>query len=95
MAIVKAPRMKKLADKEKPMEPKVSSGWDPRPDIRFTDKELPAIKNWKVGKEYMLVVKVKMKSHDSREEGTSAQFIVVSVGSEEKDNTKEEKGEGE
>ncbi len=84
--IVKAPTMKKLADKEKPMELKSKSGgWDPRPDVRFTDKELPAIKTWAVGKEYMLVVKVKMKSHNSSEEGTTANFTVVSVGAEEKE----------
>ncbi|MCC7514554.1 MAG: hypothetical protein IT212_07660 [Bacteroidia bacterium] len=78
--------MRKLADKEKPMEVNsIGGGWDPRPEVRFTDKDLPSIKTWKVGKEYMLVVKVKMKSHDFREDGTSANFTVVSVGVEEKE----------
>lgn len=92
--IVKAPKMRKLADKEKPMESKISSGWDPRPDVSFTDKELPAIKDWAVGKEYVLVVKVKMKRNEEIEgKGHTARFIVVSVGAEEKEPKSEERKE--
>ena len=45
--------------------PKITSStkdYDSRPHLRFTATELPEIKKWQVGQEYVLCVKVKQTS---------------------------------
>ena len=47
--------------------------------ITFTDKELPQIKDWEVGKDYEIVLKVRQHSVREHDKGTKADFIVNSV----------------
>ncbi len=57
--------------------------------LRFTAEQLPEIKNWQVGKEYEITIKVAMKSYEERnsemdgqkKEKKEARFEVVSVKS--------------
>lgn len=66
---------------------KISSSakeYDSRPHLRFTAKELPEIKTWQVGQEYVLCVKVKQTSTRISEMGKDkgkviADFTVIGV----------------
>lgn len=57
MKMLKPPSRKKKSEKES-----ISSyePYDDRPRLSFKETELPAIKDWSVGKEYELKIKVKM-----------------------------------
>lgn len=59
-----------------------------KPTITFTEKELPEIKDWKVGKKYELVVSVEMVGLEKDEwdkNKLSARFKVNRVEQEEDD----------
>lgn len=43
----------------------------PKPSLRVTDKDLPDIKNWEVGKKYKVVAHVEMKHHSQGDEYSS------------------------
>jgi len=45
-------------------------------------KQMPEITNWKVGKEYKMVIKVKMTGLRKNERGTSADFEITAYESE-------------
>lgn len=48
-----------------------------KPSIYVSDKDLPAIKTWKIGEEYEMIVKVKMTSVSTHEgAGTNATLEV-------------------
>jgi hypothetical protein len=49
------------------------------PSFNITGNDLPEIKDWKVGKMYEMKIKVRMKSLNSREEKTSAEFEIDSL----------------
>ena len=67
--------------------PKITSStkdYDSRPHLRFTATELPEIKKWQVGEEYLLCVKVKQTSSRISEMGKDkgkmmADFTAVGV----------------
>ncbi len=65
----------------------VSSNYKPTISLDLSEDDLPAIKNWRVGKSYNLVLKVKQVSHriSSYDKKMSAGFEVTSVAEEEKD----------
>lgn len=50
------------------------------PSVHFDSKTLPEIKDWKVGEEYVVVVKAKMKSYSEHKEGADASFDIVEIG---------------
>lgn len=52
------------------------------PSFHVSDKQIPEIKDWKVGEKYQMVIEVEMKSmsshkRDDQEIGTSGSFDVV------------------
>jgi len=50
------------------------------PNVNFTEKELPAIKNWKVGGEYEITLKVRQTSMTKdRDMPISARFEITAV----------------
>lgn len=49
-----------MASPEKPERPK--------PNLRVTDKDLPQIKDWEVGKKYRVTAHVEMQSHKQGDE---------------------------
>ena len=68
--------MRTLKSKEK--------NWDTRPSLYFNDIELPAIKNWQVGEEYDISLKVKMNGSSIREDKKgkstiSADFVITGI----------------
>lgn len=51
-----------------------------KPSLYLTSKDLPAIKNWKVGEIYEVKVKIKQKSMNERDDGThSGSFEVQEI----------------
>jgi hypothetical protein len=52
-----------------------------RPTLSLSTKDLPAIKNWKVGEEYRLEVIVKQQSLHQDEDGMRANFVIKKVSS--------------
>lgn len=59
--------------------------WDNRPSMTFTEAQLPEIKEWQVGDEYMLCIKAKMTGSRELEYGDDkgkigADFKMVQVG---------------
>ena len=70
--------------------------FDPRPSFSVDLKDLPQMKDFKVGEEYCLEVKVKMEDYrssldnQSGKEKTSASFRITSIGVDaDSDETKE------
>lgn len=67
--------------------------------IRFTAEQLPAIKDWKVGEEYEISLKVVMKSYEERnseidgktKEKKEARFEIVAVKSEKEEGEEDDK----
>ena len=60
-----------------------------KPTFQITAKELPDIKNWKVGQTYTMEVKAKQISYRVDNNETSASFEIVSIKPEkESDETK-------
>lgn len=53
--------------------------------IHLTEKELPSIKDWNVGKSYSLNLKVKQKSKSEGPDGMSASFEIEEATPEEID----------
>jgi hypothetical protein len=63
-----------------------------RQEIRFSFKDLPEAKNWKVGEEYQITLEVEQVSMDK----DGARFAIEKVGTKKiVDTAKEEKKEGE
>lgn len=62
--------------------------WDPRPSIDFKQDDLPEMKEWEVGKDYTIEVRVKMERYSSSmnsESGkteTGACFRILGVKAE-------------
>lgn len=48
------------------------------PNFYVDAEQMPEIKNWEVGKEYYLVVKVEQKSKNEREDSVDASFDIIS-----------------
>lgn len=73
----------------------------PQPSLRVTDKDLPDIKNWEVGKKYKVVAHVEMKHHSQGDEYSSysntnpkehkATFVVHSIKPVKSDGSDETK----
>jgi hypothetical protein len=83
---IMAKKMKEIKGKSMAKESKEP---EYKPTIYFDDKQLPAIKDWEVGKTYVVAMKIKMVSlrlseHNKR----SATFEVYGVKTE---NTKKKK----
>lgn len=59
-----------------------------KPTIRLSEKDLPAIKNWKVGGKYCLVLDVEEveATKNDYEPGYSARFRVTKVRQEDEDD---------
>jgi hypothetical protein len=62
-----------------------------KPSLYVTEKELPEIKQWKIGEDYEIVVKVKMTNLHLSEGAASATLVIdeMTIPSEEKDDIKE------
>lgn len=91
----KVPKMKKLSAEVK-SEKSMDYKFDPRPTFDVDASELPQIKDWKVGEEYSIEIKVKMESlrssidHQSGKEKTTSCLRVTSIGvDEDSDESKE------
>ncbi len=77
-------------------------GWDGRgdsprylPSFSLTDKDFPEIKNWKVGKKYMIEMEVEQVASSKDEFGKSpltARFKIHKIGKKEMMSEKEKKG---
>jgi hypothetical protein len=85
MKTLKAPPIKKKSEVKSSI-----SDYDERPNIRFTETELPDIKNWAISKKYKLVVEVEMNGIRKEEYGSNkgkitGDFKVIKVGVEEKE----------
>jgi hypothetical protein len=78
--------MKKLPTKPKVEKPNKSWHWDERPTIHVDDKELPSIKEMKVGSEIMLCIKVRVErvedslNHETGKTKASAALRVTEIG---------------
>ncbi len=62
----------------------------PKPSIRLTQKDLPAIKDWKVGGKYTIVLEVEQTSAEKGDEysddkGLSARFKILKAHTDEDD----------
>lgn len=83
--------MKVLSPKQKKEEINKPYVWDPRPELSVKAEDLPEIESWDVGKEYTLVVKVKMEeyregmNHESGKTEKRACLRIVAIGVEEKE----------
>ena len=83
--------MKKLAPASKTESSDKPYVWDPRPCLNVKKDDLPAIEDWKVGKEYDVIVRVKMEEYrsglnsDTGKEETRAELRVIAIGVEEKE----------
>lgn len=85
--------IKRLPPPRKKTESEVKASYsepayDNRPRLSITETELPAVKDWSVGKEYDLHVKVKMTGSSVSEYGDNkgkitTDFRVVGVGTKE------------
>lgn len=65
------------------------------PSFSLTEKELPAIKNWKVGSKYKVEMQVEMVSVSKNEYGKSpmtARFKIHKVGEEDLMTEEEKQG---
>jgi len=77
----KAPKLKMLKEDKK-------SEWgDGLPTLHLDEKHLPEIKDWKIGEEYMLDVKVKMTNHGIQDYGDNkgninATFKIVGIAAD-------------
>lgn len=85
----KAPKMRSLVD-EKVVKSKIDETYDGRPDINFTEKELPEIKDWKVGEKYTVELEIEQTGMNiigyGKDKGKmSATFKISKVGVEDKD----------
>lgn len=85
MVKLKAPKLKKL--KAEMVKSTSEYEYDDRPSISFKENELPEIKDWTVGKEYDVKIRVKMMDSGINEYGREedkgkirAGFRVVAVG---------------
>lgn len=78
---LKAPPMKKT---EKVKEDSYESTYDQRPSLHITSEEIPDIKDWKVGEEYDLKVKVVMTSHGKEANDTkfTGSFRITHIGTD-------------
>lgn len=76
---------KKMAKENKMKEPSIIDDIYYYPEtIRFKSSQLPEIKKWEVGKEYEIVLKVKMSSYEEtkvagRKEKEEAKFEIIAV----------------
>ena len=62
-----------------------------RPSIHLDEKQLPEIKNWKVGNKYELCIEVEMTSHSKSEYNNGAYSAEFKINKVESD--KDEKNE--
>ncbi len=65
------------------------------PSFSLTEKDLPAIKNWRVGKKYKLEIEVEQVAMSKDEYGKSpmeARFKIHKVGEKEMMNEEEKQG---
>lgn len=61
---------------------------DFRPSFSLSEKDLPEIKDWKIGQKYMLEMEVEMVSASKNEYGRSlhqSRFKIIKIGTEEED----------
>ena len=85
----KAPKMNVL-EKEKTTKEVKNETFDARPSIYFNEKELPAIKDWSVGKTYKVEIEIEQTGMRVIDYGENkgkieATFRVSKVGVEDKD----------
>jgi len=81
-------KMKEVEPEKMGDEPMASHEY--YPSVNFNLKQLPESKNWKVGKDYYLAIKVTMTSYSESEEHSNANFEVKEVGVINKDVEKED-----
>lgn len=55
------------------------------PSFRITADDLPAVKDWNVGKTYELAIKVRMKSLEEQEKKTRAELEIEGIEVPKKD----------
>lgn len=65
------------------------------PSLYLNSEQLSEIKDWKVGEEYMLVLKVKQTSMSERDDKISADFDILEVGVGEMEDSGKEDDETE
>ena len=70
---------KKIAPEKKPPRPMELTTEDRLPHLRLNQKQLPEIKNWKVGETYTIAVKMKKKSSRIEENEISACFAITGI----------------
>lgn len=85
----KPPKMKKIPSVVKESKSKSKSiepySENPQPNLYLTEKVLPEIKNWEIGKEYDLMIKVKMTGIREQDYGmdkgkVTADFKITQIG---------------
>lgn len=77
---------------EKEVKSKQDETYDARPCIDFTEKELPEIKNWEVGKKYIVELEIEQTGIRVMEYGEnkgkmSASFRISKVGVEDSEES--------
>lgn len=82
MRTLKAPPLKKLSEKEVKFS---DQGYDERPRISFSEKEIPEIKDWKIKGKYILEVEVeqtgtRISDYGNDKELIKADFIITKIG---------------
>ena len=66
-----------------PINPEGSFPGEPIfPSFHLTEGDLPQVKDWDVGEEYTLTVKVKMEGKNDTPRGIEGRFEIHKVGSE-------------
>jgi hypothetical protein len=70
----------------------------PRPTIYLSEKEVPAIKGWKIGEKYEFKIKAEMTSisndmSSGQEKVIEARFVVLKVTEAEKQSNSEDKAD--
>ena len=63
-----------------------------KPSIRFSEKELPGVKNWEINQKYTLQIEVRLKNKGEDiwgESGIGGTFLIEGVKSIEEDKIKQ------